>query len=118
MAVEGRLRRREDDDQALLDRGHHAGGQLRGGVPVVGADGAGLMPSGPSAGLVAHELVDHPSGDAGVFQPGREGVAKVVGAVQVDRLQQGVPDAGQQRPPPRPGVDLELGLLVGGGTRA
>ena len=70
----------------------------------MGADGAGLMPSGPSAGLVAYELVDDSSGDAGVFQPGREGVAKVVGAVQVDRLQQGVLGAGQQRPPLRLGV--------------
>jgi hypothetical protein len=58
LLVDGGLRRREDDDQALLDRGNHAGGHLRGGVPVVSADGAGLMPSGPSAGLVAHQLVD------------------------------------------------------------
>jgi hypothetical protein len=36
----------------------------------------------PSAG-VAHQLVDHPGGDAGVFQPGGEGVAQVVRAVQV-----------------------------------
>jgi hypothetical protein len=52
----------------------------------VGPDGTGLMPSGPPAGLMAHQLVDDPSGDAGIFQPGREGVAEVVGAVQVDRL--------------------------------
>src|SRR5215217_8931063 len=32
---------------------------------------------------VAHQLVDHPGGDAGVLQPGREGVAQVVRAVQV-----------------------------------
>jgi hypothetical protein len=52
------------------------------------------MAAGPSAGLVAHQLVDHPGWDAGVLQPGREGVAKVVGAVQVDRLQQGMVGAG------------------------
>jgi hypothetical protein len=39
---------------------------------------------------VPHQLVDDPGGDAGVFQPGREGVAEVMGAVQVDRLQQGM----------------------------
>jgi hypothetical protein len=42
--VEGGLRRREDDHQALLDRGYPSGGHLWGGVAVVGADGAGLMP--------------------------------------------------------------------------
>src|SRR5215207_7388540 len=78
LLVEGGLRLGQDDDQALLDRGDHAGGHLRGGVPVVGADGAGLMPSGPSAGLVAHQLVNDPSRDAGIFQPGREGMAEVV----------------------------------------
>jgi hypothetical protein len=26
---------------------------------------------------VAHQLVDHPSGNASIFQPGREGVAQV-----------------------------------------
>jgi hypothetical protein len=33
---------------------------------------------------VAHQLVDHPSGDAGRFQPGREGVAQIMGAVQIN----------------------------------
>jgi hypothetical protein len=32
---------------------------------------------------VAHQLIDHPRRETGVFQPGREGVAQVVGAVQV-----------------------------------
>jgi hypothetical protein len=41
---------------------------------VVGPDGAGLMPAGPPAGLVAHELVDDPDRDAGVLEPGREGM--------------------------------------------
>jgi hypothetical protein len=38
-----------------------------------------------AAPLVAHELVDHSSGNAGVFQPGREGMAQVVGPVGIDR---------------------------------
>jgi hypothetical protein len=44
----------------------------------------------PAAGLVAHQLIDHPGRDAGVLQPGREGVPGFVGAVQVDRLKQGM----------------------------
>ena len=103
LLVEGGLRRCQDH-QALLDRIYHASSHLRGGVPVEGRDGAGLMPARASAGLVAHELVDDPSGDAGVFQPGREGVAEVVGTVQVDRLQQEMPVAGQQHPPLRLGT--------------
>jgi hypothetical protein len=39
---------------------------------------------------VSHRFVDHAGGDAGVLQPGREGVAKVVVAVQVDRIQQAI----------------------------
>jgi hypothetical protein len=34
---------------------------------------------------MAHQLVDHPSGNTGVFQPGREGVAQIVGPVRVNR---------------------------------
>src|SRR5512133_2868599 len=52
LSVEGGLRRGQDDDQALLDRGDHAGGHVRGGVPVVGADGAGLkLPKSTSCGF-------------------------------------------------------------------
>jgi hypothetical protein len=47
---------------------------------------------------VPHHLIDDPGGDAGVLQPGREGVAKVVGAVQIHGLQQRVTGRGQ-RPP-------------------
>jgi hypothetical protein len=43
LLIESGLRRREDDDQAFLDRGHDPGGHLGGGVAVVGSDGAGLM---------------------------------------------------------------------------
>jgi hypothetical protein len=54
---------------------------------------------------MAHQLVDHPGRDAVVLQPGREGVAEVMGAAQVqaeqiavrprlsDRTQVGVPEA-------------------------
>src|SRR5215217_6336132 len=101
LLVKGGFCRGQDDHQALLDRGHDTGGHLRGGVPVVGPDGAGLMPAGPPAGLVAHQLVDDPGRDAGVLQPGREGVAKVMRAVQVDRLQQGMLGGWPQCPPPR-----------------
>jgi hypothetical protein len=49
---------------------------------------------------MAHQL-DHPGGDAGVLQPGREGVANVVGAAQVDRIQQGITSNRQRRPAAR-----------------
>jgi hypothetical protein len=35
---------------------------------------------------MAHHLVNDPGGDAGVLQPGREGVAEVVRAVQVQSM--------------------------------
>ena len=54
-------------------------------------------------GLMPHHLIDDPGGDAGVFQPGREGVAEVVGAVQVDRLQWGMLGGWPEYPPLRPG---------------
>jgi hypothetical protein len=38
-----------------------------------------------AASLVAHQLIDHPGGNAGVFQPGREGVAQIVRAMRIDR---------------------------------
>jgi hypothetical protein len=41
---------------------------------------------GPAGGLVAHQLIDHSSRDAIVLQPGGEGVAEVMGAVQVDGI--------------------------------
>ena len=45
-----------------------------------------------------------PGRDASVLWPGREGVAKVMGAVQVNRLHQRVVGAGKQHPPVRLGV--------------
>jgi hypothetical protein len=47
------------------------------------------MPPNPSAGLVAHRLVDDPGRDAGVLQPGREGVPQVMRAPQVQVAQVG-----------------------------
>ena len=43
-----------------------------------------------TGGFVAHQLVNDAGQDAGVLQPGCVGVAKVVGAMQIDRLQQGI----------------------------
>jgi hypothetical protein len=50
---------------------------------VLGAAGAGLM---------AHQLIDHPGRDAIVLQPGREGVPNVVRAPEIDRLNSGSPE--------------------------
>jgi hypothetical protein len=92
------LRDSERNCQSLLDGVDDPGGHLWGGVPVVGADRAAAEVAA-AAGLVAHELVNHPGGDAGVLQPGRVGVPQVVGAVQLDRIQQGITGDRQRRPP-------------------
>ena len=68
------------------------------GVAVVGPDGAAPVPPGPAAGLVAHHLVDDPGREAGVLQPGREGVPEVMGAVEVDRIQQRMVGGWPQHP--------------------
>ena len=96
--------------KALLDRRGDTGGHLGGGVPVVGAHGAAVLLAGAAGGLVPHHLIDDPRGDAGVLQPGREGVAKVVGAAQIHGLQQRVAGPGQ-RPPPL------LTVLTGAGDQ-
>jgi hypothetical protein len=77
------LRHLQHDGQALLDRGGDPGRHLRGGVPVVGAHGAAALLAAATGRLMAHHLIDDPGGDAGVLQPGREGVPKVVGAMQI-----------------------------------
>jgi hypothetical protein len=56
------------------------GRHLRGGVPVVGAHGAAALLAAAAGRFMAHQLVDDPGRDAGVLQPGGEGVAEVVGA--------------------------------------
>jgi hypothetical protein len=48
---------------------------------------------------MAHHLVDDPGWDAGVFQPGREGVAEVVGPRADPPLQQGVAGRWHCQPP-------------------
>jgi hypothetical protein len=92
------LRYFKHDRQPLLDDLNDAAGHFRGGVPVVGADRAPAEVAAAAAGLVAHQLVNHPGRDAGVLQPGRVGVAEVVRAVQVDRLQQGITGDRQRHP--------------------
>jgi hypothetical protein len=87
--LEGLLSHAEHDCQPPVNGVDNAHGHLRGGVPVVGAHGAALLLAA-AGGLVTHQLIDHPRRDAGVLQPGRVGVAEVVGAVQVDRIQEGV----------------------------
>jgi hypothetical protein len=52
-----------------------------------------------AARLVAHQLVNHPGRDTGVLQPSRVGVAEVVRAVQVDRIQPGITGDRQRHPP-------------------
>ena len=81
------LRDLQHHPEALLDRRGDPGGHLRGGVAVVGAHGASALLAGAAGGLVSHDLVDDPGGDAGVLQPGREGVPEVVGAMQIHGLQ-------------------------------
>ena len=68
-------------DDARLHRGRR--------VPVDGAHRAHAVsrPGRSARGRMAHQLVDHPSRDALIFQPGREGVAEVVGAAQVQAEQ-------------------------------
>ena len=86
---------------------------ISGGVPVVGAHGAAPLLAGAAGRLVPHHLIDDPRGDAGVLQPGREGVAKVVGAVQIHGLHQRVAGRGQ-RPPTLLTILVRVGDQVGG----
>src|SRR4029450_13420460 len=44
-----------------------------------------------AGGLVAHQLINHPGGDAGVFQPGREGMAEIMRAIQGNHPHPGSP---------------------------
>ena len=59
-------------------------------------------------------LVDDPGRDAGVLQPGREGVAEVVGAIQIHGRRQRVTGRGQ-RPPPLLTVLTSAGDQLGRG---
>ena len=100
---------RQRGRQPLLDRGHHPGLHLRGGVPVAEADRAALAPAAVAAG-VAHEFVDHPGGDAGVLQPGREGVPQVVGAAQLEVVESVIARGVGRRPARR----LAVAYLLSG----
>jgi hypothetical protein len=91
------LRDSDHDRQQLLDGLSDPGGHFRGGVSVVGADRAPAKAA--AAAGVAHQLVNHPGRDAGVRQPSRVGVAQVVGAVQLDRIQEGIMGDRQRHPP-------------------
>jgi GNAT superfamily N-acetyltransferase len=55
-------------------------------VAVARADRAALLEPWPAC-LVAHQLIDDPRRDAGVFQPGREGVPQVVRATKVQAVE-------------------------------
>jgi hypothetical protein len=71
----------EYDGQALLDRAGDPGGHLWSRVPVVCAHRAASALATAAAGLVARQLVNDPGGDAGILQPGREGMAEIVSAM-------------------------------------
>jgi hypothetical protein len=65
------VRYSEHDRQPLLNGLNDPAGHFRGGVPVVSTDPAPAEVAATAAGLVAHQLVNHPGGDTGVLQPGR-----------------------------------------------
>ena len=59
-------------------------------MPVVGAHSTAQALPAAAGGLVAHQFIDCSSRDAGVLQPGGERVAEVMGAVEVDGVQERV----------------------------
>jgi hypothetical protein len=59
---------------------------------------------------MAHHLIDDSGRDAGVLEPGREGVAKVVGTVEIDAVQERVGGSRQRHP-------LRLVVLAGVGNQ-
>jgi hypothetical protein len=69
--------------------------------------------AGAATSLVPHHLIDHPGRDAGVLQPGREGVSEVVGAVQIHGLQQRIAGRGQG-PPTLLTILVRVGDQLGG----
>src|SRR5215216_6695667 len=98
---------RQRGRQPLPDRGGHTSLHLRGGVPVTQADRAAL-PAAVAAGMT-HEFVDHPGGDAGVLQPGREGMPQVVRAAQLEVVETVVSGRVRWRP-----MRLAVGTLLTG----
>jgi hypothetical protein len=64
----------------------------------MGAHGAAQALPATAGGLVAHQFIDCSSRDAGVLQPGGERVAEVMGAVEVDGVQERVAWSWERRP--------------------
>src|SRR6266536_2872847 len=62
----------------------YTAGHLRSGMAVASTDPAATIQLSALAALMAHQLVDHPGGNAGVFQPGRERVPQIVGPVELE----------------------------------
>jgi hypothetical protein len=62
----------------------YAAGHLWSGMAVASTDPAGTIQLPAVAALVAHQLVDHPGGNASVFQPGLERVPQIVGPVELE----------------------------------
>jgi hypothetical protein len=84
-----RFRDLEGEGQSPVECLDNSGGHLRGGVPVAGADAAATLQFPVAAALVPHQLIDDPSGDSLVLQPGREAVPKIVGSAKSQMLQVG-----------------------------
>ena len=82
---------RERNGGPSLDRRDDARLHLGRGPAVAGADLAAVLAllssAVPAAGM-AHQLINHPGGDAGVLQPGRVGVPKVVRASEAEAVAQ------------------------------
>ena len=59
-------------------------------MPVDGSDGTPTsLPTAGSGGSLAHQLINSSNRDAGILQPGREGVPQVVRPMQVQAVQAG-----------------------------
>jgi hypothetical protein len=87
VCLDDRLGDLDHHRQPSLDGCGDADGHLRRGVAIARTDATPALELAAAAPLVAHQLIDHPSGNAGVLQPGREGMAQVVGTVRVNRSQ-------------------------------
>jgi hypothetical protein len=85
LATVGLCGNRQRDRQPLLDRSHDASLHLIGGMAITQADRAAVA-AALSAGMV-HEFVDHAGGDAGILEPGREGMPQVVRAAQLQAIE-------------------------------
>ena len=93
---------------AVVKRGSHAGHHRRGRLPVDPPHRTATGAAVAAAAGMSYQLVDNPSRDAAILQPGREGVAQVMLAPQIE-----VAKVGPRR--------LDGGLIdppqIGGGQR-